>query len=429
MFIKRAIFSPTLRLPARRCLASAQIFGGAIKVPQIDTPFSLPWLRDSCQCSSCIHPSTRQKLRESSSVSPQIRPSSEPNSVTLTETGLQIRWDSHFDPNGESHTSVYPLEFFKRYSNGKSLYKFHKDLDVVRWTAADVKQSSDLYITYSDIQNLSGLLKAITQLVPYGLVFVTGVPPERTDDTTCELQKLGQMFGEIRDTFYGRVWDVKNVKNSKNIAYTNLNLDLHMDLLYFQNPPRYQILHCLRNRVKGGTSVFVDAFKAAEQLHASSPDSFELLAHVPVDFHYINDGHHLHHSHPTIELKPAHARSGGSKARSSPDIAFVNYSPPFQAPLPVTTTSLFYPALADFVKFLRKPDNRLEYLLKEGDAVIFDNRRVLHARTEFREWTDDERPADVPASNEGATSRWLKGCYLEADPVWDRMRILRGNLD
>jgi gamma-butyrobetaine dioxygenase len=177
--------------------------------------------------------------------------------------------------------------------------------------------------------------------------------------------------------------------------------------------------------VKGGTSIFVDAFKAVEELHAFSPDSFDILSHVPVDFHYINDGHHLHHSHPTIELKSGYLHSGFPKAKSSPEVAFINYSPPFQAPLSIKTTSLFYPALADFVKFLRKPENRLEYTLKEGDAVIFDNRRVLHARTEFSEWADEERPAEVPRSEEGGTSRWLKGCYLEADAVWDRMRVLR----
>jgi hypothetical protein len=104
----------------------------------------------------------------------------------------------------------------------------------VKWIATDVKDSSDLYVTYESIQDPAGLLKAMTQLVQYGIIFVTDVPPEKTGDANCELQILAQIFGEIRKTFYGRVWDVKNVKNSKNIAYTNLNLDLHMDLLSVQ---------------------------------------------------------------------------------------------------------------------------------------------------------------------------------------------------
>jgi gamma-butyrobetaine dioxygenase len=227
MFLRQTI----LRLPGRRYLGSVQIFSGAVKIPNIDTPLPLPWLRDSCQCSSCVHPSTKQKLRESSSVSPQVQPASEPGSVSLTDSGLKIQWDSRFDPEHQSHTSTYPLDFLSRYSSSRNLRKFHLDLDVVKWTAADVKQSPDLYVTYRSIQGPAGLLKAITQLVQYGLIFVTDVPPEKTDNAHCELQNLAQVFGEIRETFYGRVWDVKNVTNSKNIAYTNLNLDLHMDLL------------------------------------------------------------------------------------------------------------------------------------------------------------------------------------------------------
>ena len=69
---------------------------------------------------------------------------------------------------------------------------------------------------------------------------------------------------------------------------------------------------------------------------------------------------------------------------------------------------------------LEDPAVRYEYLLKEGDAVLFDNRRVLHARTAFT-----EREAE---SNDEETNRWLKGCYLEADAVLDRGRVLRTNL-
>lgn len=74
-------------------------------------------------------------------------------------------------------------------------------------------------------------MQAIDQLVRYGILFVTGVPNQDTGDETCELRKLGESFGELRSTFYGMVWDVVNRKESKNIAYTNLDLGLHMDLL------------------------------------------------------------------------------------------------------------------------------------------------------------------------------------------------------
>lgn len=64
------------------------------------------------------------------------------------------------------------------------------------------------------------------------------------------------------------------------------------------------------------------------------------------------------------------------------------------------------------------------YTLREGDAVLFDNRRVLHARTAF---TDG--PPGGKEAREGETNRWLKGCYLEADTILDRGRVLRAKLN
>ena len=86
---------------------------------------------------------------------------------------------------------------------------------------------------------------------------------------------------------------------------------------YFQHPPRYQILHCLRNQVIGGTSIFVDALHAAGVLRHTHPEDFAVLTQTSVSYHYVNDGHHLHHSHPTIQLAPPQTDSAPTpRARS-----------------------------------------------------------------------------------------------------------------
>lgn len=145
-------------------------------------------------------------------------------------------------------------------------------------------------------------------------------------------------------------------------------------------------------------------------LRSTHPDDFALLTTTPVEFHYVNDGHHLHRSHPTIELT------------SSGEISHINYSPPFQAPLALDTPKAFYSALKRFADLLNDPANTYEYTLKEGDAVMFDNRRVLHARTAF---SDKER---AEGDEDGEPNRWLKGCYLEADALLDRLRVLKTKL-
>ncbi|KAI8989241.1 Clavaminate synthase-like protein [Trametes punicea] len=366
------------------------------------------WLRDSCQCSSCVHPSTRQKLHRTSDIPITVKPSED--GVTFSDDGIHITWDS-------GHRSLYSVQFLDRYASRVSVQAFHHDVDMVQWDVERLKTAQGLFLPYGALSSSAGLLSAITQLARYGLLFVTSVPCDRTSNDECELRRLGERFGELRKTFYGETWDVKNVKNSRNIAYTNIDLGLHMDLLYFQHPPRYQILHCLRNRVEGGKSIFVDAVYVAHKLRAVDQDAFNVLCSTPVAFHYINDGHHLHYSHPTIQLSRYQEDES-----SPPTIDFVNYSPPFQAPLSLQTPAAFYPALQRFASLLEDPGVRFEYLLQEGDAVLFDNRRVLHARTAFRE-------RSTTAEGDDQTDRWLKGCYLEADAVLDRGRVLRENLE
>ena len=70
---------------------------------------------------------------------------------------------------------------------------------------------------------------------------------------------------------------------------------------------------------------------------------------------------------------------------------------------------------------LNDPANMFKYTLQEGDAAMFDNRRVLHGRTAFR----DKPGVDM---KQGEINRWLKGCYLEADALVDRVRVLRAKL-
>ncbi|KAJ6552217.1 gamma-butyrobetaine hydroxylase [Mycena vulgaris] len=371
--------------------------GQRLTIDALGTSFPYLWLRDSCLSSDCIHPSTSQKLHRTSDISRDIRPAD--GGVNLTDDGLHIKW-------ADGHESLYPREFLQRYSSSTRLAEFHNDLAERPWDAAEISRNANLFVPYASLQERAGLRTAIDQLCTDGLLFVAGVPTAETGDVACELRTLAANFSQIRATFYGEVWDVVNVRNSRNIAYTNLDLGLHMDLLYFKNPPKYQILHCLRNRVDGGASLFVDALHAATAL---SPAHFDVLASTPVPFHYINDGHHLHHEHPTLE---AVGRT----------VQQINYSPPFQAPLRLDTPSAFYGAVAQFAALLADPARVFQHTLRKGDAVIFDNRRVLHARTAF-----SDRPGAEAA--EGEPNRWLKGCYFEADALLDRGRMLRKGLD
>lgn len=413
----------------RRYFSGIDIKEDSVSISSLSASYPFVWLRDSCQCASCIHPTTRQKLHRSSDIPLSIKPADQEGSIQAIASpeGLKVEWSAQVE-GGKTHQSFYPAEFLRRHSSPSRLSNFHRDVAAHPWTAERFSNltKDELLIPYDDLSDRKVLSAVYTQLLRDGLVFLKDVPTSETSNETCELRTLAGELGDIRRTFYGETWDVRNVRNSKNIAYTNLNLGLHMDLLYvfiechlcvlcsvnsryFKEPPRYQILHCLRNRVIGGQSIFVDAMQAALQLYHSSPNDFALLATTPVKFQYVNDGHHLHCSHPTFQLE----RTEGS----SFILNSINYSPPFQGPLALSTPPEFYQALERYTQLLEDPDNGFSYLLREGDAVIFDNRRVLHGRTAFSEH-------EGVLAEEGSTSRWLKGCYLEEEPVLDKMRML-----
>lgn len=172
---------------------------------------------------------------------------------------------------------------------------------------------------------------------------------------------------------------------------------------YFSTPPRWQALHCLKNRAEGGSSYFADAFWAGLHIQQTDPVTTDALAKYPIDFEYDNDGHYLRCRHFVLNSLDS--------LRSH-----VNWSPPFQAQTPklagrnknrrqtLAAEMEMYSALAKFEAAIAREGVQYEFTMQEGDLVFFDNRRVLHARRAFH-----------------GGDRWLKGCYLDAEVVWDKL--------
>lgn len=103
------------------------------------------------------------------------------------------------------------------------------------WTNTTIETAEHLHIQYEDLINLDHrdqtLFYTLKQLHTYGIVVIKGVPTKKTDNADCSLREVMALIGEIRNTFYGETWNVRNVPNSKNVAYTDVNLGLHADLL------------------------------------------------------------------------------------------------------------------------------------------------------------------------------------------------------
>ncbi|KAF9292538.1 hypothetical protein BGZ68_003444 [Mortierella alpina] len=354
---------------------------------QPSTTLNTIWLRDNCPCPECIHPSTRQKLHASSQIPLDIGVSSH----RVLPEGLEISWSKGLDDVGDwedpakakpGHTSLYPWDMILGSYGGsptehrQGTRMNHKP---ILWDETMMKEKV-LWLDYQEYMNTpEGLLKGLKHLQDYGLFFLKGVPTEDQEVATA-----AERIGHLRHTFYGRTWDVKSVPDAKNVAYTNLNLGLHMDLL-------------LENSVPGGTSIFMDSFKAVELLKKEHPEDYKILTTVPNTFHYRNADHHLHYNRTTIVEDRMN------------DALTVNYAPPFQGPLELPAEQMqgFYRALRRFAGYIERPDLQFRHTMRPGECMVFANRRVLHARTAFD-----------PTKGK----RHLKGCYVDLDMFKDKYR-------
>ncbi|WFD42979.1 heme o synthase [Malassezia psittaci] len=413
------------------------------------------WLRDACQAASSVQASSRQKLFHTTDI-PLLDVQSqllvdEAQPVTLesaSELQLVVRFAAEHSvvnaftkavsPNAvkqsEVHESRFPLSFLLQHIVPDRYRAECGDLLALGqcWDASKLAEHCrPSKVDWASIrENDNVLSRFLTSLLRDGFAFVSDLPtqPTGTDPGSdqAKIATLARRIGEIRHTFYGTLWDVQAMANSRNIAYTSVDLGMHMDLLYFQNPPRFQLLHMLRKQVFGGESMFVDSFRVAERLWLEDRNAFHILASTPVAFQYKNAGEHYYFTHPTIELaRDCESFAGDPLGKSQmPRIVAVNYSPPFQAPLPLHAPNLktrpereeFYRALNKFAELTLAPEMIYTHALREGECVVFDNRRILHARRSF-DWD--------PSQIHGGVGRWLKGAYVEGDSVWSRWRSLR----
>jgi gamma-butyrobetaine dioxygenase len=371
--------------------------------PVVSKPLDWPdplWLRDACSCELCVDPSSKQKRFQTSDIPLEVN-------YLAKDVGpdgsLSVTWSNDIQGFGSAHVSTYTKDFLSLYGSSKSAafrYSRHKAMKL--WDKAMITESVK-FIDFSHyISQDSVLDDVLGQLREYGLVFLCNVP-----ESEKAIEDIAGRIGPLKNTFYGLTWDVKSVPEAKNVAYTHQYLGLHMDLLYTDSPPSLQLLHCLKNTCEGGNSLFRDSYQAAAQLKEENREAFYHLGRQKTSFVYDNAGEN--YSQQRFVISPEWDRG----------IKNVNWSPPFQGPFHikggifssngVSTFRSYTAALKEFAARIEATKNIYEYRLKEGECVIFDNRRVLHARRAF----------DI---NSG--ERWLKGAYLDADVWRSRQRVV-----
>ncbi|KAJ5125089.1 Taurine catabolism dioxygenase TauD/TfdA [Penicillium bovifimosum] len=356
------------------------------------------YLRDLCQCRGCKDEHSKQRSFRTSDIPPNIAPSR----VNWDGKTLSITWASDILGSGDTHVSTWDRKFLLNPVLNTHRQHSLRVTEPVPWGKSGMG-SMQHWVSYEDYMNDEFKFAfSMRQLQRLGLIFVQGIPESRE-----MVEKIATRMGPLRNTFYGSTFDVRTVPEATNVAYTNQFLGFHMDLMYMNEPPGYQLLHCLENSCSGGESMFGDTFHAARIMKASHPKEYKILSKQRLGYEYRHENHIYYNERPVFEHDP---KTG--------HLIHVNYSPPFQSPLPTPDgrdhhagfVNKLRDSLSKFAAILDDKERIFEMKLNPGECVIFDNRRILHARRQFD-------------SSEG--SRWLAGAYVDTDALLSRFAVCK----
>lgn len=238
----------------------------------------------------------------------------------------------------------------------------------------------------------------INDLVGRGIARLRGLP----DDPDVTLA-LAARIGPVRDTNFGRIWDVKadiemaGTAETNSTANSTLRLGPHSDLPTRETPPGFQFLHCVRNETEGGWSTMADGAAVVAALEAEHPDHYEAL--TTLRWVFFNRGPGIDHrwSGPFIDLgvsgSPLTLRAF-YPVRGFPDMD----------PIDVPRA---YDAMRCFSQMAASERFQMRYPFEVGDLIGFDNRRVLHGRDAF----------------DSGGHRHLRGIYIDHDEIFSATRV------
>ena len=351
--------------------------------------FPAVWLRDNCPCAECLDPGSGQKLRDITELPDGLAVSATADAGESVE--VTYAPDGHRSTFSRSWLAAHALGRDKDGGDGRT------EDDKELWLPADLDPAAgrlpeDSWPRY--LAEPASRARALDAVLRWGFVLLHHVPAE-----PGRVLEVAASFGFVRETNYGQLFDVRVEPRPGNLAYTSRRILPHTDNPYRDPVPTVQLLHCLHAADDGGDTGLVDGLAAARELRAADREAFDLIARTPVPFGYRDKSTELRASQPLIQLS-ARGRIRG--------VRFNNRSArPLR--LPYAEVTAFYTAYRRWAGLLARPERQLNLRLAPGDCLVFDNTRVLHARTAF--------------SVTGG--RHLQGCYADLDGLASTLAVLR----
>ena len=363
--------------------------GSALNVEWSDgekSNFNFMWLRDNCPTTH--DKDSRHRMFNILDVSEKLNPK---KYLINSDGKLEIEWSEG------NHTSYYDPKWLRE--NCYTLKNKQKYVSpYYLWDSSFQKNLSSINIEHDEIMNSDeGLIKWLELLHQKGIAIVKNTPTEK-ESAFPVLNRISH----TRETFFKTPFEVINIPKPNNSAYTAHGLRNHIDLPWFENPPGYQFLHCLINASKGGDSSAVDGFAVADYLRKNEKEIFETLVNVPLKFRdkdYTQESHRSFYA-PAISL---------TKDNDFNDIRFSVATMDALDCHPDVMEKV-YKAHHRFGNLLHDDMFVVKFRLEPGDIFCFNNRRLLHGRTEF---------------DPNSGHRHLQGYYMDRDEIIGRLKFLK----
>lgn len=360
------------------------------KAGKVSKTFTSTWLVHNCSCPKCRQESTGQKLVNVS----RLRPSYTLKNVRSDGQQLHLTWQE-----SEAHETVVQLK--EIFSNEETI-----EPDGPRKFIRSGESIQEL--NYSSVFKDDGY-RLLRLLNEYGVCLVTNTPKDE-----LSLRKLATKCAPIQKTIYGELFNVVTSKQATNIAYTDAAIPPHMDLAYYESPPGIQFLHCLEfdapDLVEGGESTIIDAWKTALLFREYHPGHFHTLSTIPASFQKIHSRRdepaHMVYKRPHIVLD------------SKDKVVGINWSPTFEGPLEENDPEIvetYYRGYVEFAKLVERSPFKIDFRLKPGDVLCFNNRRMLHAKNAVKRKENGRRH--------------LRGCYVNIDEFKSKLVMLALKFD
>ncbi|MET4808100.1 gamma-butyrobetaine hydroxylase [Limibacillus sp. MBR-115] len=349
--------------------------------------FQIPALqvRDLCDCGACRH-ANGQRLIDLAALPQDQR-------IAAVEVGVD-HCSAIVTLLPESHRVELTFDRVAQLLSAPEAQLAGRVPEARLWDAS-LPESRFPKARYADIAGDSAALANwLVGIRDYGFALL-----EECGSTTGTVLSAVELFGFVRETNYGRLFDVVAKPDPNNLAYTGLGLGLHTDNPYRDPVPGMQFLHCLEASGQGGESLLVDGFRVAQDLRSDNPEVFEILANTSVPFRFTDSTADLRSSRPLIEIDG----QGG--------LVGVRYNNRSRADLqlPPQQLTAFYQAYSVFGRLLHDPTYIISFKLNAGSLFVVDNRRVLHGRGAF-----------------SGGQRRLQGCYADWDALTSYVNLHQG---